>query len=50
MYSHAVLNSFSIALFEACFSGHGPCGLFSKLTTKPTKSSKPTEKKQIFDC
>jgi hypothetical protein len=24
-------------------------GLFSKLTTKPTKRSKPTEKKRIFE-
>jgi hypothetical protein len=44
-------NSFLDALFRTHFSRHGPwsIGLFSKLTTKPTKPSKPTENQGIFD-
>jgi hypothetical protein len=40
-------NSFSDALFKA-WTVAPSVGLFSKLTTKPTKSSKPTENQRLF--
>jgi hypothetical protein len=41
-------NSFSDALFKAWIVAPS-VGLFSKLTTKPTKPSKSTENQRIFD-
>jgi hypothetical protein len=41
-------NSFSYALFKA-WTVAPSVGLFGKLTTKPTKPSKPTENQRIFD-
>jgi hypothetical protein len=41
-------NSFSDVLFKA-WSVAPSVGVFSKLTTKPTKPSKPTENQRIFN-
>jgi hypothetical protein len=46
--THFFVRTFSDALFKSCTVASS-VGLFSKLTTNPTKPGKPTENQRIFD-